>query len=375
MIYIIFVIAIIYILLLTSFIIGFDKLPTFQNKNYKPKNTFTIVIPFRNEAHHLPDLLNSLSNIDYPSQLFEILLVNDDSEDEFRPIITQFFTDHPNLNFHLIESSRSTGSPKKDALNTAINLAKFDWIITTDSDCIVPESWLLLFNQFIEEKHVLFIGGPVKFRGKNSLLFHFQNLHFISLIGSTIGGFGLKKPFICNGANLCYHKETFFKINGFQGNTNIASGDDVFLLEKIRKAYPGRTGFLKSFEAMVETNSEQSWELFFNQQIRWVSKSSSYKQHFTSFVGLTVLMINSMLIFLAIFACINPHFWKFFLLLFVLKTTVDLILIYKTSRFLRIPNPFQYFLGIGLLYPFFIVFISGLSLLMNYSWKGRTFNK
>jgi len=375
MIYIALLISIIYIFIIISFINGFDTVADFSTKNSNPKNTFSIIIPFRNERHQLPNLLNSLSAIDYPKELFEIMLINDDSEDDFQSIISRFTDQNPSLIITLIDNFRSTNSPKKDAINTALDLSKFDWIITTDADCKVPVSWLLLFNQFIEEKKALFISAPVKFRQEKSLLYYFQNLHFISLIGSTIGGFGIKKPFMCNGANLCYHKETFIKLNGFEGNTNIASGDDIFLLEKMQQSYPNKTGFLKSIDATVQTNAAPNWKQFLNQQIRWASKSTAYKNRFTRFVGLSVFSINLMLTILAVYAIIFPHFWKFFLSFLELKSIFDLILIFKTSFFLKIKNSLKFFLGISLLYPFFIVFIGGLSLFKSYTWKGRIFKK
>ena len=375
MIYVALSISIIYIILIISLIKGFDKIAVFENKNSSPKSTFSIAIPFRNEVDNLPNLLNSLARIDYPKELFEIMLVNDASQDHFQPLISQFTIQNPEINLTLINNKRSTKSPKKDAITTAINHAKFDWIVTTDADCTVPVNWLLLFNQFIEEEKALFISAPVKFKEEKSLLYHLQNLHFISLIGSTIGGFGLRKPFLCNGANLCYHKETFLELKGFEGNTSIASGDDVFFLEKMQQSYPHKTGFLKTFDGLVETKAITSWKQFLNQQIRWASKSTAYRNRFSMIVGLTVLSMNLILVILGVFAIIFPLFWNFFLWSLALKSIVDLILIFKTSYFLNITNSLKYFLGICVIYPFFIVLIGLLSLVKSYTWKGRIFKK
>jgi hypothetical protein len=60
---------------------------------------------------------------------------------------------------------------------------------------------------------------------------HFQQLDLVSLQGATIGSFGIGKGFMCNGANLAYKKSLFQELNGFRNDT-IASGDDVFLLQK-----------------------------------------------------------------------------------------------------------------------------------------------
>ena len=92
MIYIAILISSIYILSIITFIIGFDMVKIVKNKNYSPKKSFSIVIPFRNEAINLPVLLDSLSSLNYPTYLFEILFINDDSTDNFKIIIENFLS-------------------------------------------------------------------------------------------------------------------------------------------------------------------------------------------------------------------------------------------------------------------------------------------
>lgn len=375
MIYLSIFVSIIYLALIIAYIIGFEKVELVKNKNTNPKNRFSIIIPFRNEAHNLPDLLKSLSEINYPADLFEILMVNDDSEDFFGEIIEEFTKQNSNLNLRLLQNIRKTKSPKKDALNTAIKVSNFEWIVTTDADCVVPVNWLKLFNQFIEDENPVFISAPVKFGVKNSFLFHFQQLNFVSLIGSTLGGFGIRSPFMCNGANLCYRKETFFELKGFEGNADIASGDDIFLMEKMLKTSPKKIKFLKSAEAIVKTKSENTWKLFINQQIRWTSKSASYTSLFAKFVGILVFSENLLLLILGISALLFPQFWIYFMLIFTLKIIVDFMLIAQTSVFLNSTKSLKYYLPVSVLHPFFIVFTGFLSIFKNYEWKGRSFKK
>jgi len=373
MIYFLIFITTIYFALIALFIIGYNKVETTYIKNTIPKNTFSIVIPFRNEAHNLPNLLYSLSTINYPKNLFEIILVNDYSTDNFKSIITNFKTKHTSINLKLINNHIKSNSPKKDAITTAIEQSNYEWIVTTDADCFVPINWLLAFNQCILNKQPLFISSPVKFMGQGFFLFHFQNLNFISLMGSTIGGFGINKPFMCNGANLCYNKATFNKVKGFEGNTEIPSGDDVFLLEKIHKLFPQKTLFLKSRDSIVQTNAENNLKSFLNQQIRWASKTTAYKSSFTKFIGLIVFLLNFLLILLLITSIVKPFIWKYLFVVFFLKLCIDFILIYKTSVFLKTQKTLKYYPIISLLHPFFVLLTGGFSLFRNYEWKGRYF--
>lgn len=370
----IFILAI-YIGLIVSFIIGFDTVKLVKTNFKNPTNKFSIIIPFRNESQNLNELLSSILNINYPIHLFEVLLVNDLSEDNSEEIIQQFQLQHSELNIILLNNIRKTNSPKKDAINTAIEIAHFAWIVTTDADCSVPKNWLHSFDTFIQNRNPVFISAPVKFKEKDSFLFHFQNLNLTSLIGSTIGGFGIQKPFLCNGANLCYRKEAFKNVGGYNGNSTIASGDDIFLLEKMVEKFPKQTLFLKSTKAIVTTKTENTWKSFFNQQIRWVSKSSSSNNWFSKFVGAIVLLTNVSLIVIAISLFYNIHNWKLLLTFFLLKVLFDFLLIKKTKHFSNSKSSLYYIPIMSALYPFFTLFIVSLSLFKKYEWKGRIFSE
>lgn len=356
------------------FIIGFEKFKTLNYQEEKATTNFSILIPFRNEEDNLPMLLNSITKLNYPKSKFEIIFIDDDSQDNSKVEIEKWQTNNPEIKVSIINNVRFTNSPKKDALTLAISKSKFNWIVTTDADCILPKNWLAMFNKAILNQNPLFIAAPVKFKTENSFLFHFQNFNFLALMGSTIGAFGIKKPFLCNGANLCYSKEIFTSLNGFDGNSKIASGDDVFLLKKMVKNYPERTIYLKWKESIVETKSENNWTSFFQQQLRWASKTSAYTNVFSKSIGIVVFFQNLLLILIGIWSIIEVKYFQYFIILFTLKLLLDFTLIKKTAHFLDSKaNCTNYFLS-SILYPFFVVIVALSSTIKNYQWKGRTFN-
>src|ERR1700741_4803978 len=101
-------------------------------------------------------------------------------------------------------------------------------------------------------------------------------MDFLVLQGITGASVTKKIHSMCNGANLAYEKKIFYEVNGFAGIDHIASGDDMLLMHKIAKIYPGRIGYLKSTEAIVNTQPMATWPDFFNQRIRWASKATHY---------------------------------------------------------------------------------------------------
>ena len=367
-----------YLGLIIAFIIGFNRVPEFHLKGLAARNTFSIIIPYRNEADNLPGLFRSLTSLNYPRDKFEIILVNDESKDDSRPIAEKFKDDFTELNIRLLENRRISNSPKKDAIQTAIDISSFDYIATTDADCIVPAKWLQFFDESIQESAPKMIAGPVGFIqdvGKKKPYFqNFEEMDFMSLQASTVGSFGLEKAFMCNAANMCYEKATFLRESGFDENEKIASGDDVFLLQNLRKkGY--EVDFIKSASAVVLTGYQKSLRSLLNQRIRWAAKTSSYSSNFAKFTGLIVFLMNFSLIVCTGLAFFNLLPYQFLMLIFLLKFNVDFVLIYKSAKFMNRESLMRHYLWSSIVYPFFTVYVAILSLFKGYEWKGRKFKK
>jgi len=358
----------IYLASILLLIYGFTKVKNYDTIGLKPKTSFTIIVPFRNEAENLPLLLESFSKMNYPADLFEVILVDDDSDEKFQI---------PNSKFQIsiIDTIRISNSPKKDAITTAVPLVKTAWIITTDADCVVPENWLSALDNYIQTHKVAMLAGVVTYECNNSFLHHFQQLDLASLQGATIGSFGIGKGFMCNGANLAYTKSLFEELNGFDGNNTIASGDDVFLLQKAiqsRSFGADKVHYLKSEKTIVSTKPLDDWKSLFHQRVRWASKTSSYQSSFGKSLGLVVFAGNLILV-------LSLGFWimgniPFLQLLFLSlsKFIIDSILIYKTNRFLT-QNKIRYLVLSNLFYPFFSLSVALYAVFGKYEWKGRKF--
>ena len=364
MILVLYILLSIYCLAIMTLIYGFNKVNSFEYLGLKPKTKFSIIVPFRNETENLPQLLNSFSKLNYPADLFEVVLVDDASDCRLQ--IADF-----RFQVSVINNIRISNSPKKDAISTAMQVVKNDWIITTDADCVVNENWLSALDNHIQLHKVSMIAGAVSYHCENSFLHHFQQLDLASLQGATIGSFGLKKGFMCNGANFAYTKSFFQKLNGFDGNDGIASGDDVFLLQKAIAQFPEKVHYLKSGNNIVITKPVNDWKSLSHQRVRWASKTGFYQSKFGIGLGLIVFGGNLGLLF-AVY-CFLFRIGNFYLLIFLslAKLAVDFALINKTNVFLK--NKTHFFLTSSLLYPFFSVSVAVYSLFGKYEWKGRQF--
>jgi cellulose synthase/poly-beta-1,6-N-acetylglucosamine synthase-like glycosyltransferase len=372
------IITVIYSVLIIIFIVGFNKIIKFYLPIIKPEIKFSVVIPFRNEAHNLPALLESLGCINYPKSFFEILLVDDDSHDDSVAVIDKFIersSTKDQFDIQILKNYRRSNSPKKDAITTAIEQSNNDWIVTTDADCIVPKNWLTVINAFIIKYQPKLIAAPVGYINTKTFLEKFQLLDLLSMQAVTMGGFGIGQPFLCNGANLCYEKKAFLSVNGFKDNDHIASGDDIFLLEKIMKCFPNGALFLRSSQAMVLTKPEKTLKNLIAQRVRWASKSTNFKNLFAKFVALVVLFMNSTVLILFFLSLFKITDWQFFIAIFILKFIVDLSLIVPSANFFDQNKNLVSYLLSSLIYPTFTVLIVVKVLSKSYYWKDRKYKQ
>lgn len=375
MIWMLIFIVFFYAILIISLSIGFRKVKEFSFVKSTPKTKFSIVIPFRNEVENLPILLESVAKLEYPKEHFEIILVDDFSEDNSVEIIKEFFTDTKN-NIRIIKNNRVSNSPKKDAIASAIQQAKNDWIITTDADCKLPKKWLQTIDNFIQQQQPKMVVSPVNYHIENSFLHRFQLLDFLSLQASTIGGFGLNFPFLCNGANLAYRKDIFLQLNGFKNNNHIASGDDIFLFEKFLQHDKKSVQFLKSKDAMVMTFPVNSWKDLVTQRVRWASKTSNVNSVKVKLIGLLVFLTNASIVFSIFGFLFGINSFNLPFLLFAVKFIVDLFLFLPTVSFYSNYKSFMKTYALScFLYPFFTIYVVLYSLFFSFTWKGRKFTK
>ncbi|MGB0896573.1 MAG: glycosyltransferase family 2 protein [Flavobacteriaceae bacterium] len=359
-----------YFLLIFGFILGLFRL----NSKYQEHHdcvSFSVVIPFRNEADNLPNLLKSILELHYNTSLFEVILVNDDSTDTSVEIITAFKQLHTDITINVINNNRQSNSPKKDAISTAIENATYNWIICTDADCELPAHWLISYSNCINAKDPNMIVGPVSIKSNTSFLEQFQLIDFLSMQGATMGGFGIGQPFMANGANLGYKKDVFLQLNGFENNNSIASGDDVFLLENFMSYDRENVLFLKDQNALVTTLPTRTWAELVNQRKRWAAKATHFKNSFTKIVGVIVFFANV----LSILALFMGFFNFYFIWMICLKLVIDTILIYNTAHIYQQHISNTAYIKTVLYYPLFTSFIAISSLMTTFEWKGRAFKK
>ncbi len=352
---------------------SWHAMPEYSPKNIMiPGTGFSIIIPARNEADNIGPLLDSILSQTYWRDLFEVIVVDDHSTDETAAIVNRY----EGVKLVQLKEDR-INSYKKKAIETGIAAAQNEWIVCTDADCVVTPDWLQVLASFIMDNKPVFVAAPVSFipaasKGKKeSVLYIFQALDFLTLQGITGASVAGKKHNMCNGANLAYKREVFYEVDGFKGIDNIASGDDMLLMHKIWKKYPGQVGYLKSKAAIVETEAAPTWKAFFNQRIRWASKATSYDDKRIFVVLLLVYLFNCSFLALLVLSFFNIIYLYAFLVFIVLKTLIEISFVGRVSRFFNRRHLLKYFFFFQPLHIGYTIISGFLGTFGSYEWKGR----
>jgi len=359
-----------------GYTIGWYNLNTYKGEERDFQTRASIIIPARNEEQNIITLLNDLITQDFPKELFEIFIVNDNSSDNTKIIVEYFINQHTEYQLKLINISKENPNRayKKKAINMAIEKSKGDLIITTDADCRVGPKWLSSFVSLYESEKPRMIVGPVCFHNESTFFEKIQTLEFLSLIAITGGAIRIGKPIMCNGANLVYEKKTFLEAGGF-GSDAFSSGDDVFLLLKIRKKFGYRSvRFLKNHNAIVYTEAKKSVKDFFHQRTRWASKNKGYDPNILM-ISFTVYMTNLLLVCGLILSIFNNPMFKYIFLGFILKSLIELPILIGIGNFVKRSRMFLYSFPLIFVYPVYIIITGALGIVGSYNWKGRTIKK
>ncbi|MFT4032180.1 MAG: glycosyltransferase [Siphonobacter sp.] len=343
---------------------------------YRPGTTssvkplrISVIIPVRNEAENILALLEDLQQQTLPPDQFEVIIANDHSIDNTAELVENFQANYRLTVLNL--SSESGSSPKKRAISQALQIAQHEWIVSTDGDCRVGPDWLSSIITYQQHSQAKLIAGLVTFHDEGTLASRIQIIEFASLVGTAAVSMFLKRPNMCNGANLSYAKSAFYEVGGFTGNEQLASGDDEFLMHKIAARFPDDVHFLNQQEAIVSTFAHHSWQSFYQQRRRWASKWKFYSDWKVSALAIFVFLVHLSVI-IAVTGWITGVWPGWVMALVVLaKCTAEFLFLAKVARFLKQTAAIFCIPFTQLIYPFYVCFFGLLAQGKGYRWKGR----
>lgn len=367
--------------------------------NEHPKTSVTVIIPARNEADNIGHLLQDITLQIYPTDLMEVIIVDDYSEDETYTICQKYTQEFSFIKVfklqEILPENTFTEAYKKKAIEQAVRLSSGSLIITTDADCRLQQNWIHSIVSFYEKENCALIAAPVGYYKEKTHFQHFQALDFCGMQAITGAMINMEIFNMANGANLAYEKQAFLSVNGYQDIDQKASGDDMLLVYKIAEKFPKKVRFLKNRAAIVLTEPMQTVSTFLQQRFRWTSKSTSYQdKKVTLILGLVYLFVSSIWINTLLFggALLNTLFLSertildfisflpaiLYLILLIVqiicKSVIDYYFLKSAATFFNRHDLMNTFFTSEILHIWYIPFVGTLGNIISYKWKGRKLN-
>jgi biofilm PGA synthesis N-glycosyltransferase PgaC len=317
----------------------------------------SVIICARNEAENLRILLPLILEQEYPD--FEVVVVNDCSEDESEYILNQLLEKYKHLKVTSIVKDQKFIHGKKLALTVGIKAARNEWLLLTDADCR-PESvnWISCMSEHFTEKNDLVLGYGGFEYGKGILnnIIRYDSL-FIAMqyLGFAIRGF----TYMGVGRNLAYRKSVYNDNKGFSSHHELRSGDDDLFINEVSRKARSSVEYRKA--AQTRTKAKGTLREWWYQKKRHMTTGSRYK------LGdkfLLILEPLSRLLFYAMFIVLLINRFDLWITLgtFSVRMILQLLIVNFTmrnlnERFLLLPS-----LIYDILLPFFYlgIFISNL---------------
>ena len=235
----------------------------------------SVIVAARNEAHNLRPYLHQLLDQDYPR--YEVIVVNDGSEDDTQQVIEEYAARYPQLKITFVPCQARVPSSKKLALTLGVKAAQYEYLVLTDADCCpASRQWLRTLTESYrlsgKTEVVLGFGAYFKEKGALNRLIQYETL-FTGL--QYLGMAAAHRPYMGVGRNLSYRKSLFLKNDGFAHLPVARAGDDDLPVNRF--ATGRNTAVVRSPESVTWSVPETSGKAWYQQRRRHLSVSHLYR--------------------------------------------------------------------------------------------------
>ncbi len=326
--------------------------------SHQPSRGASIVMVVHNEAESIAATLTGLLHQQYPTSLFEIILVDDHSDDQTAAIVQTPIFDRVRY-FSLSDHPAFIHPPayKKSGINLGVTKALFDTIIVTDADCTHHPVWLASVMQQFDNTGVVFQASPVILSPSTSMIGKMQEVEQLILMLVTGAGIRSGLHDLANGANMAFDKKAFERVGGYEGNLEYASGDDLFLIEKMRAAYPDRIDFFGSLQGVVYTGAKKNWRDLLRQRLRWAGKNKGLQRKTILNIWRGIGLYHVIMLGLLLSAICSLITWWPLMIMLIAKWIADYLLIRSAASFFGRSSLLRFFIPLQVMYTGYILLL------------------
>lgn len=329
----------------------------------------TIILPVRNEGATIKKVLEDLQNQE--NRNFQLVVVDDFSTDNTMTIVRSFLQ-QSFLNAELIElnqllsADKSTTNNKKTAIAEAVKRSTGDFIVCIDGDVQLTTGWFQSMLHYYQFYDVVFFSAQVLYTTQYGFFSRFLEVDQINNMAVTNATYNWKKPTMANGANMAFAKSAWYKVGGFDGIMEQASGDDMMLLHRMTKFFPNQIGLNADEKAIAITDLPAGFSAFVHQRVRWFGKVFYYEQQSAIVFLMAGVLLNMFIAYHCFSFVFHPMASSVVLLIKILLDAMFLVgplYRYKREKYI------VYLPVFSLIFSMYIASIALIAPFVKYKWK------
>jgi len=338
----------------------------------------SVVIAARNEEANIETCLESLLDSTYPPNRFEIIVVDDQSTDGTRRVVETFSKQLESpVSVRVEDVPAGYSSPrgqasgyKKKALSHGIAVSCGQIVALTDADCRVPRDWLnLMVGTFGPDTG--FVAGPVVFDYDDSAFSRSIALEFMGFAGIHAGSIYAGRPASCSGANIAFRREAYNAVGGYSGLEHLSSGDDEFLMLRIKSQTSWNVRYCARSEATVATIAPNTVKSFLQQRRRWASKVGYYEDPLINAVHIAVYLFVLSIPLILIAAIWDNTLWPLLFIIVFAKIGAERWLLSPATRLFDGRELLRYHIPAQPFQMAYVLWAGLAGMLGNFAWKSR----
>lgn len=347
----------------------------------------SILVAARDEEMYIGAALDCLEKQTYPQDRYEVIVIDDGSADRTAALVRER-VDATSCTLRLLPTVPEVGSAgsggrapgsKKLALQQGVSVAVGDIILSTDADCRVPPEWVAALAAEFSPDVGMVVGFSriASHSERMGVRAGWEAVDFYNLMLAAMGSAGRGHALAASGQSIGFRRQAFEAVGGYRSVLHRVSGDDVLLLQLIRRSGDWQIRFCRDPIATVLHPPARSWRSLLSQRARWASNAPCQMRLdpvFFGYLGTTFLfglmqILSPLLLWWGVLSV------PVLALVWICKVATEWSLLSRGLRLLPVDDLRLYYLLWTCLHPVYLVGAGVLGCLGRFSWKNTAFRR
>ncbi len=349
---------------------GLFRVPKYTNSK---KHFLTVLIAARNEEEKIAECLKCVLAQDYPDDMYEVIIADDRSTDKTPEIVKKYCADYTNLKYVRVEDDDAV-IPKKTALIKGLDIAKGEIVVSTDGDCIQPETWLSSVNSCFSEEVGMVI-GHTSYTKPDTIWKGIDSIDYLSQRALGVAFVGVGSAYTCTASNFAYRREIYEQNREEFSQLKVRPAEDNYFLNCIHKKSNYTFNIPTNPGSIITTDGASSFMHFINQRFRWGAYGGNITTLGVKLFFIPMLLYYSVIWISLICGLFGIEIFTVLILSLVSKMIVDFLFMLKSASLYHCTYLLKYFIPISVIHLIMVPVVVLKGNLFAFEWKGKKYTK